>query len=64
MNRGFVEAGSGKSVYFADGPLVIHTDQNSVHLTRKDEQVYLHKHTRLWKRDYHLVGCCMGFEFY
>lgn len=47
MNRGFVEAGTGKSVYFADGPLVIHTDQNSVHLTRKDEQVYLHKHTRL-----------------
>lgn len=30
MNSGFVEAGSRKSISFADWPLVIHTDQNTV----------------------------------
>lgn len=30
MNNGFVEASSGKSISFADWPLVIHTDQNTV----------------------------------
>lgn len=64
MNSGFVEAGSGKSISLADWPLLIHTDYNSVYRVTTGEQVSLHVDTRIQKRAYHLVACCMGFRLF
>lgn len=60
MNSGFVEAGSGKSISFADWLLVIHTDQNTVCILLQKVNRFICTRTLACKNQFSALLC--GFR--